>query len=393
MNNHTIGSLIQYYRKLKKLSQQDLAKQLNISRQAISRWELDQSHPDLETMKKLAEIFDISVNDLMGVENQNEPLSEIYDQIQSVLKHIQSSNRQRNILQVILILVCVISLSLTVMMKVQIDKQNEYLSRNGPINPTSHTDLLESNLHEFSSDLLLMDNTDLYRWPKVASYMDVSTYDLDQNTVTLDYRFILKEYQEKTSMSVQFTSDNTSFILPLEKETSNIFTTKQSIPLDDYIVDLLIQHEDSTIIERLEKECALYLDYVIKSHILLSIPSNGNGGLDLTKIEYSNGLSRALPTAVFIGQLEGTFYVNFQFENNDKIETVLFSFEEPSIKTCKQPFPTNEEIYISISYVTDQISFRDTGLIGTFNKDITGHTFIISDENVKLDSYMICHGS
>lgn len=56
------GKIIARYRKLKGLTQSQLAEQLFISPQAVSKWENDQSEPDLTTIKKLTEIFGITVD-------------------------------------------------------------------------------------------------------------------------------------------------------------------------------------------------------------------------------------------------------------------------------------------------------------------------------------------
>ncbi|MGT2896117.1 helix-turn-helix domain-containing protein [Streptococcus entericus] len=49
----------------KGLSQEDLATQLHLSRQAISRWENGETAPDLDTLIKLASIFDVSLDELV----------------------------------------------------------------------------------------------------------------------------------------------------------------------------------------------------------------------------------------------------------------------------------------------------------------------------------------
>ena len=53
-------SLVEYRRK-NKLSQEQLAEKLDVTRQTISKWELNQSAPDLNFLCQLSEIFGISV--------------------------------------------------------------------------------------------------------------------------------------------------------------------------------------------------------------------------------------------------------------------------------------------------------------------------------------------
>lgn len=64
-----IGKQIQYYRKREKLSQQDLADRLCMSRQAISNWERNISEPDIDSITKLSNIFHIHVDTLLQIDD------------------------------------------------------------------------------------------------------------------------------------------------------------------------------------------------------------------------------------------------------------------------------------------------------------------------------------
>lgn len=48
------------------LSQEDLAKKVFVTRQAVSRWENGETIPNTETLKLLSNIFDVSINTLLG---------------------------------------------------------------------------------------------------------------------------------------------------------------------------------------------------------------------------------------------------------------------------------------------------------------------------------------
>ena len=52
------------YRKINNLTQQDLADKLCYSDKAISKWERGESLPDLYTLGKIAELYNITINDL-----------------------------------------------------------------------------------------------------------------------------------------------------------------------------------------------------------------------------------------------------------------------------------------------------------------------------------------
>ena len=60
-----IGKQIVYYRKKNNLSQEELADQLHVTRQAISSWERNINEPDLDSLKEMANIFHISLQELL----------------------------------------------------------------------------------------------------------------------------------------------------------------------------------------------------------------------------------------------------------------------------------------------------------------------------------------
>lgn len=61
----TLGTKIAEYRKIKGMTQEDLATQMNVSSQAVSKWENDLSIPDLPILIQLADLFHVSLDDLI----------------------------------------------------------------------------------------------------------------------------------------------------------------------------------------------------------------------------------------------------------------------------------------------------------------------------------------
>ena len=55
-------------RKLHNMSQEELAEQINISRQTLSKYETGESVPDIEKCSALAKVFDVSIDDLVNYE-------------------------------------------------------------------------------------------------------------------------------------------------------------------------------------------------------------------------------------------------------------------------------------------------------------------------------------
>ena len=68
MDQIKIGKFIAERRKLKSLTQAQLAEKLNITDRAVSKWENGRSLPDSAIMLELCEILDITVNDLLSGE-------------------------------------------------------------------------------------------------------------------------------------------------------------------------------------------------------------------------------------------------------------------------------------------------------------------------------------
>lgn len=61
----TLGSNIQKMRKEAHMSQEDMAEMFHVSRQTISNWENSKSYPDLETIVKISDSFNISLDILL----------------------------------------------------------------------------------------------------------------------------------------------------------------------------------------------------------------------------------------------------------------------------------------------------------------------------------------
>lgn len=60
-----IGDRIAYLRKTKGFSQTELAKKINASREAIGKYERNEALPSVETAKKIANVFDVTLDYLV----------------------------------------------------------------------------------------------------------------------------------------------------------------------------------------------------------------------------------------------------------------------------------------------------------------------------------------
>lgn len=60
-----VGRNIKKYREEKKLTQDDLAQKLSVTRQAVSNWECGKTEPDIETLHKISEALEVTVEELI----------------------------------------------------------------------------------------------------------------------------------------------------------------------------------------------------------------------------------------------------------------------------------------------------------------------------------------
>lgn len=87
-------------RKEKKLTQEELAEKLNVSRQAITKWETSGGIPDIENLKQISNFFNISIDELVK-EEKNVEIEEVkkYSYIEE-LKIDHSKHYDINICQI-----------------------------------------------------------------------------------------------------------------------------------------------------------------------------------------------------------------------------------------------------------------------------------------------------
>ncbi len=66
MNENQLAENIMYYRKKKGLSQEKVAEYMDVSRQAVTKWETNTSRPSSNNLIKLAQLFEVNVDALLG---------------------------------------------------------------------------------------------------------------------------------------------------------------------------------------------------------------------------------------------------------------------------------------------------------------------------------------
>ena len=106
MDRLSVGKFIAEQRKAHCLTQKELAEKVNVTDKAVSKWETGKGYPDIETMKSLADVFDVSISELLeGKKVPEENLADICEE--QVIKQIKNKNKSLKKYRIIL-LICLI---------------------------------------------------------------------------------------------------------------------------------------------------------------------------------------------------------------------------------------------------------------------------------------------
>ena len=68
--SESLGQRLQQFRKRANLTQEEVATKLNITPQAVSKWENDVSAPDISLLGEIADMFGVTVDELLGRQPQ-----------------------------------------------------------------------------------------------------------------------------------------------------------------------------------------------------------------------------------------------------------------------------------------------------------------------------------
>lgn len=83
MNINLTAHYLQFLRKSNNYTQEELAGKLDISRQAVSKWETGITIPDLEVLLKLSKLYNISINDILEPKIQPQRITD-FEQISTI---------------------------------------------------------------------------------------------------------------------------------------------------------------------------------------------------------------------------------------------------------------------------------------------------------------------
>ena len=98
MDQKMIGSFLKELRKEKNITQEQLADTLGVSGRTVSRWETGNNMPDISILVEIAELFDVSIPEIINGERKNEKMD---DEIKTVAQSMSdyATTEKENLLK------------------------------------------------------------------------------------------------------------------------------------------------------------------------------------------------------------------------------------------------------------------------------------------------------
>lgn len=262
----TLGQRIQELRKQKGLSQEGLGEALSVSRQAVSQWEGDNRIPELETLVTMSRLFEVTVGQLLGVEetfHQEEEHSDRIDEdrLEAILRKytVEASTHRQNepwitrwgwavsaaiIATTVIIVLFVQNNSLRSTVKLlQRDVSNLQIQVSN--NQNNLVGTIRNTIYDVLSEEARLINK--LEWK-------LTDFDLDNQTATIQLDAALKEYTAGSKL--QFTAswrtvDDTEGVTNSDWVEGPDFTASITLPLNYHTdIGIRVKSADGTIQEQ-----------------------------------------------------------------------------------------------------------------------------------------------
>ena len=93
-----INDNIKYFRKAKGISQEEMAVKLNVVRQTVSKWENGLSVPDADILIHMANLLDVSVSRLLGIEVDDKNSVDLSEELAKLNEQLAKKNQKEKLL-------------------------------------------------------------------------------------------------------------------------------------------------------------------------------------------------------------------------------------------------------------------------------------------------------
>ena len=127
----SFGEKITALRKKKGITQEQLAEMLGVTRQTISKWELDQSTPDLNYISRLSELYEVTTDYLIKEKGEKTEAEDIYSEIvgqnYDQTKQIIYVNNSLSATCIAGIVICIIGVALMLVGLIQLSESGDWM--------------------------------------------------------------------------------------------------------------------------------------------------------------------------------------------------------------------------------------------------------------------------
>ena len=221
----TIGEKIYTLRTNSGMTQEQLAEKMGVSRQAISKWESDVSIPELHKLKALANLFHVTLDELMGNKPQVEEAREVDDKVEkknnSVIKIVQVIHSVTTIILAMTIIIQSISIT-----------------------------NIKNDIYYLQAECARLASMVSYTPSEPTEYLfqeyDYNLGEIDEETKTIKFSFscVPKQFSEITKIMVSHEAQNGE-IYNMELEGENgIYKGEMDLPICTINKTLLIQEDE-----------------------------------------------------------------------------------------------------------------------------------------------------
>ena len=271
----TIGQRIAEQRKRLGLSLEALGEKLDVSRQAVSKWEADGAIPGIDKLIAMSKLFGVSVGWLLGVEEQLETREETISEKQiEVLEqivrkyHVPPKTKQRFgwlsvLVSVMALIVAFIAIGKDTPYDAKYDAQFKDLSdgysmmQNQLQDLSDGYDVLQNQLGDVSMQLEAIEGL-------LSDYEVTAVVSEDKKGAVITFSGSPKQWQEGDTayLCVRLRNQN---VAEIKCENDGIrYTAKLTLPADNGYTYYYISHHDDGSTERQPLESAYYYASYVK---------------------------------------------------------------------------------------------------------------------------------
>ena len=214
----TLGERIYRLRADRNMTQEQLAEKLGVTRQSISKWEGDLVKPEIEKLKAMAKLFEVSLDDLISDEASDKKDKEEKTITEDSLN--KKTNRNKIIITVIACLL-IIAMTVTIVVMINLSKRVRYLEL--------HRDVYIGEEEKSDEDIYFSE----LEW-KVA--------DVDKENMTADIHITAqpKNYSDNTSLTAVAAFKDGKTCTGRLKNDSGRFTGNVSVPINAEFIKMSI---------------------------------------------------------------------------------------------------------------------------------------------------------